>query len=839
MRLSSIWHLYRIRLRSRLFQELFAVLGIGVGVALLFSSQVASSSLLSSVAQLSKGIVGRADLQVIARNSTGMTGRRLGEIRATPGVKVAAPLLEANAEAIGPKGSESVELVGADSNLMHLGGRLVSESTLEPFAGIGAIVMPAPLAQRTGVEKFGQELTLQLYGRSVNAPLYEQLRRGQIGTLVSSPIVVAPLTYAQELTGLQGRVSRVLVLSAPGQGSRVRASLERLAAGELNVEPTDYDERLFTKAAAASNQSTELFAVISALVGFLFAFNAMLLTVPQRRRLIGEMRQDGYMPWTVVWVLLLDATVLGVAACLLGLVLGDEISAHLFRSVPGYLGSAFTVGTQRIVGARSYIVAASGGMLAAMVAVLSPLRDILSRDPSAAGARRMRAARAQTTTIPGIGALLSLGAAAAILFGAPQAAVFGMVLMVVGLLMVLPLALAATMAGMSRLAQLLRSATPHLAAMELGATGIRGVAIAATGAIAAFGTVAIQGAHGDLLRGLEGAAQDMNASTNVWVSASGSYNLLQTQPFAEQRLSELRALPGVSQVRVYRGSLFDFRERKVWVIAPPPQSEPLLPRSQISSPDPELSEERVRHGGWIVLSQAIAAELHLKVGQSLTLSSPKPTRFRLAGLSTNIGWAPGAIIMNSEDYARAWGSQDASAYEVLTGPYARLGGVMREVRDILGPNSGLTVSSAEEHRQRQGQLSREGLARLSQIALLILIGAVLAMVAAMATLVWQRRPRLAKLKLEGFSPGDLWRTVLLESLLLLGCGSAVGALFGLFGQQELDRALSSVINFPVSPSVGVLTALSTFGVLCAAAAIALSLAALAATQVSPAVALQE
>ena len=73
-------------------------------------------------------------------------------------------------------------------------------------------------------------------------------------------------------------------------------ALERLADGRLNVESIDYDEKLFAKAATASNQSTALFAAISALVGFLFAFNAMLLTVPQRRRLIADLRRDGYTP---------------------------------------------------------------------------------------------------------------------------------------------------------------------------------------------------------------------------------------------------------------------------------------------------------------------------------------------------------------------------------------------------------------------------------------------------------------------------------------------------------------------------------------------------------------
>ncbi len=87
-------------------------------------------------------------------------------------------------------------------------------------------------------------------------------------------------------------------------------------------------------------------------------------------------------------------------------------------------------------------------------------------------------------------------------------------------------------------------AVPHVATMELSAAGARAVAIAATGAIAIFGSVAIQGAHGDLLKGLENAATDMNASTDVWVSPAGSYNLLNTTPFAPVDRARLERLAG-------------------------------------------------------------------------------------------------------------------------------------------------------------------------------------------------------------------------------------------------------------------------------------------------------
>ncbi len=86
MRLSSIFLLYRLRLRTRIVQELFAVAGIAVGVALLFASQIASTSLDGSVQQLTKGIVGDMRFQLAARSPEGFDQKILGEVQSLPGV---------------------------------------------------------------------------------------------------------------------------------------------------------------------------------------------------------------------------------------------------------------------------------------------------------------------------------------------------------------------------------------------------------------------------------------------------------------------------------------------------------------------------------------------------------------------------------------------------------------------------------------------------------------------------------------------------------------------------------------------------------------------------------
>ena len=72
--------------------------------------------------------------------------------------------------------------------------------------------------------------------------------------------------------------------------------LRVLARGRIDVTPADNELRLLDQAAQPNAQSTTLFAVISAMIGFLLALNAMLLTVPDRRRFIAELRTQGFAP---------------------------------------------------------------------------------------------------------------------------------------------------------------------------------------------------------------------------------------------------------------------------------------------------------------------------------------------------------------------------------------------------------------------------------------------------------------------------------------------------------------------------------------------------------------
>jgi putative ABC transport system permease protein len=89
VKLSNLLALYRVRLRARAAQECLAIVGIAAGVALLFASQVSSSSLRDSVGELEHGIVGNATLQLASRDPHGLAQGVVERVRRLAGVRAA------------------------------------------------------------------------------------------------------------------------------------------------------------------------------------------------------------------------------------------------------------------------------------------------------------------------------------------------------------------------------------------------------------------------------------------------------------------------------------------------------------------------------------------------------------------------------------------------------------------------------------------------------------------------------------------------------------------------------------------------------------------------------
>jgi putative ABC transport system permease protein len=808
----NIARFYVTRLKARLVlvQEMLAVLGIAVGVALLFASQVASTSLDSSISELTGSVVGPAKYQLEARGPGGFSEGLLTDVRQIRGVRAAVPVLEQRVGILGSAGHENVDLIGADPHTIHFAGPLLRRFSANQLARQSSLALPESVARMVGAGPL-ETVHLQIGAVSIESLVATELRHRDIGSLAESPLAIAPLRYAQTLTGLRHRLTRIFVEPKPHAAQSVHTALTRLAGGGINVEPADFDATVFAQAAGPINQSTSTFAAICALVGFMFAFSAMLLTVHVRQRLLRELRFNGATRLFAVQVLLFDALVLGVIASVVGLVLGEVLSVTVFHSNTGYLSFGFPVGSRRIVTAQSVALAVGGGMLAASIGVLTPVRHILKRTRQGEVMPGREPSRSWTAAMI-LAGIACLAGTTVILALAPQSAIAGVVLLIGALLCVLPTILDGFLPLLDRLPDALFHGANRLAVVQMRerSSRHRSLAIAATGAIAVFGSVTIQGSHQDLQTGLDRLFGEVTSASDLWVMPFGSQNLLATTSFRAGAAPPFGRLPGVQAVGVYRGSLLEYGDRRVWVLAPPSNAASPVPAMQVVEGQAATATAALERGGWAVVSQALAHQYHLRIGERFTLPAPRPIALRLAATSTNLGWPPGAVILNPADYATAWGSGDPSAYEVAVAPHYPLGQVRAEIQHVLGPASGLSVESGHERDSLQRVASRQGLGRLSQISLLVLLAGLLATATAMGAMIWQRQRRFARLKMQGYTPPVLWTALLCESATLLVVGCFLGAALGVYGQLLLSHALLSVTGMPVIFSSHVMMAVGSF-----------------------------
>jgi putative ABC transport system permease protein len=857
---SMMVYLYRRRLRVHAVQELLAGVGVAIAVALVLASTIASQSVAGSAGEVVRAVIGPASLQLHARSSDGFQEHLLARVEHLPGVKQAAPILEQTAtlrtgahSRNGWVGKQvTVDLAGADTSLVVLDGlaHTLPIATLSP-GGLGlsrstAQALALPSGSRAGT------VSLDLRGRDTPIRVSAVLGHETFGALAQAQVAVMPLADLQRLAGLEGRVSRILVQTQPGREAAVRSELRAVAGGTLQVEAADQDVAALKQALRPSNLASEFFATVSALIGLLLAFNALLLTAPERRQAIARLRVKGTRSTGIVQMLASQALFLGIVASAVGVLGGYLLSRGVFHESTGYLAEAFTLGNATSVAASTVLLVFVGGLLATCVASAVPLLDLR-------GGKALNAVYAQGG-VPGnalssqaqrdlaVAAVILLVLATATFVLAPSLALLACAVLALASVCTVPLAFA----GILRLARALSDSYKRLNILEvaltpLKATTVRTLALAATGVVALFGSVALGGARDDLLRGIHGFAHSYSADASIWVSNPGDNQA--TSDFAgDGQAARIARVPGVERVNVFQGGFLQLGTRRVWVIARPAGADSNVLRSQVTGGNANRAITRLGEGGWIAVSKQIAEVEHVGIGGTLTLPTPAgETHFRVAATTTNLAWPPGVIFMSAADYSHYWAPPPTHPTTAPTalGVQLRPGTNVLRARSAIasalgiagggraGTGNGLEVVTAHTREASIDDLAGEGLGQLGEISTLLEIAAIFALWTAGTSAVWQRRASLAKRQRSGVKPHRLWGILLVESALILLGGCLTGAVAGIYGQVIIDAYLKHITGFPVASLAASFRPLEIFLLVFAAAVALVAFPAWRAAHVDP------
>ncbi len=843
VRVSVLRDLYRARLRRQVVAELLAGAGIAIGVALVFGVLVANMSLTGSTASLIRAVNGGARLQLQARSQEGFSERLAEQAGALPGVQDAAYLLREPAVIVGPRGRASIQLVGVTGGIVGLHGsatRNLGEGALLLSGGVG---LPSGVAESIGTQQ-GEQVTLLTKGDAHTEPVRAVLNSGAIGPVAESPVAVSLLPVAQRLAEEPGRVTQVLIEPRPGLERQVAGELRRLAGATVNVEPADNELAVLEQTAKPLSQSTALFASISVMVGLLLAINAMLLTVPERRRFLAEMCLQGFDSKQMVVILGFQALVLGVLASLAGLALGDLLAHTLFHQTPVYLAVAFPISVHETIQPLTALLAFGGGVLAALAASLPPLLDLRRSGRPIDAALRASSDAGQRLTTRSVrrfgllGLAIVIGVTALILV-VPSLTVVGGIMLALAAVLLIPVVFAGLTRNLKRLGRRTRGSMLPIAVIELDSMAARQVALIGVTALAVYGSVAIQGARHDLTTGLNDAVVEYLDTAQVWVSTGD--NFLTIESFRDGGATERIAhAPGVASVRTYQGGVLDIGARRVWIRARSPDDPRLIQASQLLHGNLEHATALIRRGGWAAISSGFAEERHVHVGGSFALPTPSGmARFRVAAITTNVGWSPGAITINTSEYRRYWQTSNPTALEVNLMPGVSPAQGKHSVEQALGSRPGLRVETLREREDSFEASAHEGLRPLGEISTLLLVTAALAVAAVLSATIWQRRARLASLKIGGFNDMQLWRALQLESAISVAIGCVDGAILGFYGHALASRWLRLTTGFPAPFSPGATQVLIALAVVTSITLLVIALPGLSAARVPPRVGFQE
>jgi putative ABC transport system permease protein len=842
IRLDMLLYLYRRRLRAHPVAELLAGSGVAIGVALVFGVLLANASLTSSAGRLVYGLAGSARWELTARSSQGFSERIVEQVGELEGVQVAAPVLRENVTLIGPGGRRAVQLIGVTPSLEALGGVATQELGEGTQLLKGGLGLPTDVASALGARP-GRRLRVAS-GGAVRGVRERALLGQSLAGVAVSPVAVAVLSVAQTLTGRPGRITEVMIRPQAGAERRAAAELARVASVEhLDLRPADDELRLLNVATKPNRQSTSLFTAIAVMIGFLLALNAMLLTVPERRRFIAELRMQGYDARQIMLLMGLQALVLGIVASLVGIALGDLLARLFFQQVPGFLTAAFPIGAEEVVHTSTVVAAIGCGVLATALASLSPLLDLRARAVAgiAIGQAGTQSEVVSGRTVVGlalIGVWLITAAITLALLAPSQTIAAGVALALAGVCLIPAifwLLIRVLPAAMERI----RSSALIVALTEMRVITTRSVALGAIVCLAVYGGVAIGGARQDLLTGIQRASAQYFATAQVWVNSGG--DVFNTNSFsAAAPRARIASASGVASVRVYQGGLLDIGGRRMWVRARSPGDATVIELSQLLHGDYATATRLIRAGGWAAVSSDFADERHLRVGGSFALPTPAgAVRLGVAAITTNSGWPAGAITLGAGDYSRLWQTSEAAALEVSLKPGVSAAQGRRAVVAALGANSGLQVSTAAERVAQSVASARQGLRTLSEISTLLLVAAALSVATALSAAIWQRRLRLSALKIQGYGAGQLWRAVLIESGVTIGVGVLVGALLGIAGHALASRFLALSTGFPAPFSAGAAQVVLTIALFVAIALTVIALPGMAAARISPRAVLQE
>ena len=370
---------------ARKVRVALTIVAVALGVALIAGTYVLTDTINKSFDDIFQTAAEGTDVAVTARDAvesdddqvaTTIPASLLDRVQGVPGVEQAVGSVDTQGALFGPDG-ERIGGGGAPT--------LIFSDDPEPFSAItyeegeaprgeNEVALLAALAERekievgdsVGVVGNGPRRTMRVSGLG---------RFGGVESFGGASVVIATLPVTQELAGMPGRLSSILVAAEDGTTppqlrDAIRAVAPETVAVRTGQEQADTQSQDIADDLGFLRTALLAFAAISLFVGAFIIFNTFSITVAQRMREFALMRTLGAHRRQVMRQVLLEGLVIGVVGSVVGLLAGLGLAPAL-RALFKALGADLP-SSGNVVEPRTIIVSLLIGTVVTVVSGLGP-----------------------------------------------------------------------------------------------------------------------------------------------------------------------------------------------------------------------------------------------------------------------------------------------------------------------------------------------------------------------------------------------------------------------------------------------------------------------------------
>ena len=786
-------------LRANLLRTLVTLVAVALGVALGLAIDLANATAIASFASSVDVVSNRVTLQVLGLGD-GFDERALLRVQAVPGVDLAAPAIEDAVEipARGdPFGGEVLRVLGVDllralPGVAGSAGATPGDPSAAPVDawqlvnGHGALVSAVLAARHQW--RVGTVVRALAADRTVTLRIAGVAPTGTVR--VDSSVVFVDVATAQELFDKIGRLDRIDCVVAPARVAAVqRAIAAVLPLGARVIRPATRTGEI-ARMLQSFRLNLEALASIALLVGMYLIYNAVAISVVQRRAEIGTVRALGATRGAVFRTFLAEGALVGVAGSLVGLAVGAAL-ARLAVGAVSRTVDALYVGSHAdgvLYTPLPFVVAFLLGVLASVAAAALPALDGASTPPAIAmraqGYERRRRGLAPRTALVGAGCLVlaALCTRLPALDGIPVFGYLAGLLIIAGGSLFAPSAVLAA----ARVGRALGARRPivALAAANLGGAPVRMAVAVASLAIA----IAMMVAVGVLVASfrttvVEWANETLRADLFVRPLALGDAST--DARFSPGVVRAIARVPGVANVSTFRGVTIPYQGRLTTLGA--------LDLAQLGHAGPQLrllggadaaQLARTLPGTMrVLISEPFASKFGVGVGDRIALPTPSGTaRFTVAAVYNDYSSDAGFVLVDRRTFVRLFHDDAVNSVAIDAVAGVDLARLRTSVYRAVAPHRVL-IETNRELRALVIDVFDRTFAITYALDVIAIAIAVLGVVSTLFALVLERRRELGILRYLGLTTGGVRATVLTEAagigLLGGGLGVAIGLVLAL------------------------------------------------------------